>query len=336
MRSLATIQRILSLQPIPNADAIEVAQVLGWAVVVKKGEFQVNSLCLYCEIDSILPDDPELHPEFQFLKEKKFRIKTLKLRGQVSQGICFPLSVIKSEYANLLEEGMDVTQLLRIKRYEPEIPATLHGLMEGHFPSYLIKTDETRIQSAPKLLEEIKGERCYVSCKLDGTSSTFSHYNGEIKICGRNFAYKVESQNAYVEIFNRYDLGNKLKELGNYAIQGEIVGPAIQNNPLKLKQIDFYAFNVYNIDEKKYVDFYEFINICLTLGVKTVPIEQKDFICPQSIPELLEMAKGYYEGTKTPREGIVIRPMNNIYSYTLGGRLSFKVINNDYLLKVEK
>lgn len=335
MRKLASIQKILSLDPIPNADAIEVAQVLGWRVVVKKGDFKVNDLCLYCEIDSVLPDNPELFPEFQFLKEKKFRIRTIKLKGQVSQGICFPLSVmIKGEYVGF-KEGDDITQIIGVKLYEPEIPAILHGLIEGHFPSYLIKTDEIRIQSEPKLLEEFKNLLCYATVKLDGTSSTFSHYNGEIKICGRNWAYKPESKNVYIEIFKRYDLGNRLQGLGNFAIQGEICGPGIQGNPLKLKQIDFYAFNIYDIDKKQYVDYFDFINFCNRLEVKTVPI-LSSFIFDHTIEQLLEMAKGYYENTTTPREGIVIRSVFNMYSYVLGGRLSVKVINNDYLLKVEK
>ena len=81
MRNLASIQKISKLEPIPNADTIEKATVLGWELVVKKGEFKEGDLCVYCEIDSVLPE----RPEFEFLRTKKFRIKTIKFKGQISQ-----------------------------------------------------------------------------------------------------------------------------------------------------------------------------------------------------------------------------------------------------------
>lgn len=97
MRKLASIQRIISLSAIEGADKIEKAVVLGWNVVVKKGDFKVGDLCVYCEIDSILPDKPE----FEFLRDRKFRIKTIKLKNQCSQGICFPLSILEN-YGKLI------------------------------------------------------------------------------------------------------------------------------------------------------------------------------------------------------------------------------------------
>lgn len=113
MRNLASIQKIGNLEPIQNADAIEKATVLGWQLVVKKDEFKIGDLCVYCEIDSILPEKPE----FEFLKDRKYRIKTIKLRGQISQGICFPLSVLPVK--TKITEGLDVTEILGIKKWEP-------------------------------------------------------------------------------------------------------------------------------------------------------------------------------------------------------------------------
>jgi len=329
-RKLATIQRVLSVESIPDADKIETVKILGWAVVCKKeDQIKVDQKIVYCSIDSVLP---ESNPYFEFLKDKKYRIKTCKFRGALSQGICFPMSILPSgDY----KEGDDITEILGIKLYEPLIPAYLHGLVEGFFPSYIPKTDEIRIQSEPGLLEELKGKICYITVKVDGTSATFSHNNGEIKICGRNLAYKEESTNAYCEIFKRYDLGNKLKELGNYGIQGEIAGCGIQKNPLGLKQIDFFAFNVFDINAYQHLGYKEFVSICAKLGVKTVPILTDTFVFNHSIEQLLELSKGVYEGTKTPREGIVIRPLETTLSIILNGRLSVKVINNVYLLKCE-
>ena len=110
MRKLATIQKIVELNPIPKADAIECAKVLGWEIVVKKGEFKIGDSVVYIEIDSIVPDKPE----FEFLRDRKFRVKTIKLRGQISQGICFPLNILpQGKY----KEGDDVTDILKISKY---------------------------------------------------------------------------------------------------------------------------------------------------------------------------------------------------------------------------
>src|SRR5205807_2092720 len=123
---------------IARADAIEKATVLGWELVVKKGEFQSGAPCVYCEIDSLMPD----RPEFAFLKPRGMRIRTVRLRGQFSQGICFPLSILPE--GTEAQEGMDVTELLGITKYEPPLPANLAGKVKGGFPGFLPKTDETR------------------------------------------------------------------------------------------------------------------------------------------------------------------------------------------------
>jgi len=167
MRKLASIQRIKSLERIDGADAIEKATVLGWQLVVKKGEFNVGDLCVYCEIDSQMPD----RPEFEFLKPRGMRIRTIRLRGQVSQGICFPLSILPEGIT--LGEGADCTDVLGISKYEPPIPACLNGIVKGAFPGFIPKTDETRVQVLQHILDEFEGARCYVTEKLDGTSCTF-------------------------------------------------------------------------------------------------------------------------------------------------------------------
>ena len=111
---LAYIETIKSLTPILGADKIEKAEVLGWELVCKKGDFSVGDKCVYAEIDSIFPDKPI----FEFLKPRKMRIKTVKLRGQISQGICFPLSIINEADPafdiSKLKVGDDLTSVLGI------------------------------------------------------------------------------------------------------------------------------------------------------------------------------------------------------------------------------
>jgi len=323
-RKLASIQKILDIQPIERADAIEVASILGWKVVVKKGEFKVGDLVVYAEIDAVFPPKEE----FEFLRNKKYRIRTIRLRSQLSQGICFSLSILPDQNVN---EGDDVTEVLGIVKWEPAEPIILSGDNKGRFPS-VPKTDEIRLQSFPKLIEEFQGLECYSSVKIDGTSSTFANMNGEIDVCSRKMS-KKEGDTVYWKMAEKYNILDILKEVGNFAIQGEIAGPGIQKNRLGLQKVDLFVFNVYNISETKYLDFTEFIRFCQRFNLTTVPIENDGFVFNHNLDQLLDMAKGKYDGTNNNREGLVIRPLIERYSEVLNGRLSMKIINNDFLLK---
>ncbi len=329
-RQLATVQKITSLKPIDGADKIEVAKILGWNVIVKKETFKVNDLVIFVEIDSILPE----RPEFEFLRERNFRIKTIKLRKQVSQGICFPLSILP-ESASEMVEGSDVTELLGITKHDPiaNMPPQLRGQIKGLFPKCVPKTDEIRIQSAPSVIEELKGRPYYITLKIDGTSFTFLKKDGEVDVCSRNLSLKETQENLYWQIVKKYDLENKIPE--GYAIQGEIAGPGIQSNRMKLKQCQLFIFNVYNIHENRYLNYLEserFLSSTFPYEVSVPTLVQSSYF-NYTLDELIESAKGEYPGGH-PREGIVVRPMEEVYSETLRGRLSFKVINNDYLLKI--
>lgn len=333
-RQLATIQKITSLTPIEGADKIEVARVLGWNVVVKKEDFKVNDLVVYAEIDSILPE----RPEFEFLRPRGFRIKTIKLRKQISQGICFPLSILPPcmslGISDELKEGEDVTDILGVTKYDPtaNMPAQLRGKVKGLFSKWVPKTDEIRIQSVLSVLNELNGQPYYTTLKIDGTSFTFVKKDGEIEVCSRNLSLKEDEENLYWKITRNYDLVNIIPD--GYAIQGEIAGPGVQQNRLGLKEHKLFIFNIYNINENRYLNFKEFNEFILfTFGFNVaVPILDIGNSFNFDRDQLLELAKGTYDSGH-PREGIVVRPQEEMYSERLKGRLSFKVINNDYLLK---
>lgn len=356
-RKLATIQIISDLRPIDGADKIVCAKVMGWQVIVKKDEFVIGDLCIYCEIDSLMPDKPE----FEFLRERKFRVKTIKMRGQLSQGLVLPLKALgESVSAGMSRDfaagaskliGLDVTGMLGITKYEPPTPPGSGGVAFGDFPSFLIpKTDEIRVQSAIKVIQEMYGKDVYLAEKEDGTSLTCYHWKfknpGETEeryhygVCSRNRELKDEGSDVYWKISHKYDVENKLKKYYerhgvNLAVQGEICGKIIQSNRLGLNSDQLFLFNIYNIDQHKYLDFAEFMFAAQELELPTVRILTE---CKFNftLEELLEIAKGKYPGTNNNREGIVIRPIMESYSETLAGRMSIKVINNDYLLKDEK
>lgn len=329
MRKLASIQRIKNLEPIPNADAIEKATVLGWQLVVRKGEFQVGDLCVYIEIDSVMPD----RPEFDFLRARSNRVKTIRLRGQVSQGVCFPLSILPE--GTPIEEDRDVTEILGITKYEPPIPAQLAGTMKGKFPSFVPKTDETRVQVLEDLLQKYEGEPCFITEKLDGSSVTYFYKDGNFGVCSRNMELHESEENSFWKVARELDIENKLKSLGyNVAIQGELIGEGIQKNKYGLRGQTVYFFNVFEVDKYAYMSFADFKRTLKQLKLPIVPILNDHFKLVADVPALVELSIGKSQlRAKTQREGIVIRPLEE--KIDANGRVSFKAINPKFLLKFE-
>lgn len=330
MRKLVTIQKVREIFPIEGADAIEAIKILGWIVVVKKGEFKVGENVVYAEIDSMFPKKPE----FEFLEKVNYRIRTVRLRGQISQGICFPLSILpEGEYT----EGQEVTDLIGIIKYEPPIPACLDGEIKGYFPSFMPKTDETRVQVLQDILTKYKGVKCYYTEKLDGTSSTFYLKDKEFGVCTRELDLMESERNTLWQIARSHDIENKLKKLGigNIAIQGEVIGESIQGNKYGFGRNDrkLYLFNAFDINNYKYLDLKDLIEISNILRIPTVPILETDFKLIDDIDKLVDLSKGVSAlNHKIKREGIVIRPIKEIIDTRIG-RVSFKAINPEFLLK---
>lgn len=343
MRKLATIRKIKELRPIPDADAIELAIVDGWNVVVAKNVgHKEGDLVVYCEIDSFLP----IEPEFEFLRKtsyKKmgdvegFRLKTIKLRGQVSQGLILPLKDAYTIYQRTrpslnLEwfEGLEVTDMLGIVKYEPPIPAQLAGKIKGMFPSFLKKTDEERVQNLAKEYEQWRlssEHQFYATEKLDGSSATFYFNDGSFGVCSRNLDLLETEDNTFWKVAYNLKIKEKLESLNrNVAIQGELIGEGIQGNPYKIKGHSVRFFNVFDIDTQEYFGLPMFLaTMEHSLKLETVPI-LGIFQLPETIEELLKIAEE--KSVLNPdfdREGIVIRSMDR--------KISFKVISNKFLLK---
>ena len=334
-RKLASIQIVKEIKPIPGADMIEVVRINNWDVVSKKGEYKVGDFCIYCEIDSFLP----IKEEFEFLRKtsyKKmsdgtegFRLKTIRLRGQLSQGLLLPIHVLP--LGELVSEGKDVTEMLGIVKYEHPIPAELNGIAKGLFPSFIRKTDEERIQNLSDKYEAIKksGKDFYVTEKLDGTSATFYLKDGEFGICSRNLELLYSEGNTFWKVARELKLEEKLKSLGkNICIQGELLGPGVNGNIYKLNKHTLRIFNIYDIDLCKYYTLDVFINTIQNLKLQEIPILDSNFDLPKTIDELLFIADGKSKlNGNIDREGLVIRSVDR--------KISFKVISNKFLLKYE-
>ena len=326
MRKLASIRKIAGVRPIPEADAIECVTVDGWDVVTKKGEFQVGDLAIYLEIDSWVPT--ALAPFLSKGKEprefnsvKGERLRTVKLRGQLSQGLLLPYATL----GRIAQEGEEVTEELGIQKWERPINPQLAGLAKGNFPDFIPKTDQERIQNCKHILED-RQEQYEVTIKLDGSSFTAYHRDGMFGVCSRNLELKPSETNAFWQVANKYLLNEFLPLMGNYAIQGELVGPGIQGNQEQLKELDLYVFDVFDIDTQTYLsaeERYEFVDeLCL----KHVPVVFVSSEAPATLEEVLKLAEGPSLNPKANREGLVFKSIRNPH-------LSFKAISNSWLLK---
>ena len=339
MRKLATIRKIDALRPIPDADAIECAVVGGWTAVVKKGEFKEGDLAVYCEIDSWIP-----HEVAPFLSRGNFprvynevkgeRLRTVKLRGQLSQGLLLPLSILTMVESELFE-GLDVSFPLSITKYEAPIPAQLAGEVKGLFPSWIQKTDQERVQNLKEEFDYwLKEQPVWeVTEKLDGSSMTVYLRDGEFGVCSRNLELKPNETNSLWKVAVRADLELKLRQANrNLALQGELIGEGIQGNPYKMKGQEFFLFDIYDIDANKYLTPAERLTFVGEHDIKHVPViasnaELYGTLGINSIEEILKFAEGksVIGMTGCEREGFVFK------STTM--QCSFKAISNKFLLK---
>jgi RNA ligase (TIGR02306 family) len=331
-RKLVSIQTVESITPIAGADQIVAAKVMGWTVVVKKNEFRPGDPCVFFEIDSVLPQSA---PWAEFLRPHGFRVKTLKLRGVLSQGLALPVTILGGEVPRT---GIDLRDQLGVTKYDPVLPDNRETA--GPFPAEIPKTDEIRLQSALGVLDELRGQPFYVATKCDGTSATFFRpLEGPLVVCSRNWALRP-GNNPVWRVVDSLRLAEVLPP--GLAVQGELCGPGIQKNRLGLASVELRVFSVYDArpGSGRFLPFRDFIAFCAEHGLTSVPIEQvvegdEAARFEHTLDGWLERARGFYAGTKNRKEGIVIRPLVELPSPTLGGRLSFKVINNDYLLKDE-
>jgi RNA ligase (TIGR02306 family) len=331
MRKLATIRQIKNILPIENADNLELAIIDGWKVVINKGKHFIGEKIVYFEIDSLLP----IRDEFEFLRKSSyikmqdgtdgFRLRTIKLRGQISQGLVMPLSILPSMEYNI---GDDVTEILNVKKYEPPIPLNLAGEIVGMFPTFIQKTDEERIQNFADEYEEFKKYKYFVTEKLDGTSFTCYFKGGNFGVCSINLELKKDEKQIHWKIAIENDLENKLKEYGkNIAIQGEIIGEKIQKNIYGIKGVQLYVFNVFDIDNYAYLSKKECVKLVNDFELLNVPIIYENVEIPNTIEDILKMAEGNSMLKNIEREGLVWVANDSPQ------RISFKSINNKYLLK---
>jgi len=369
MRKLCTVRTIDDLQPIDGKDRIVVAKIDGWNCIVPKGQFNIGDYCMFFEIDSMIPtDDPRIkflvdaRRGLRIFEGKEYcRIKTMKMGGQISQGLVLPINIFPEvDLSNIQEDYSDVLQVIK---YEiPEFTGGVRiGRPAGDFPFVIPKTDEERIQNCFKSLKE-RGQGLVFrkSLKLDGCSHTFAVLIGDqrvdkltddpaypynlpdekqIVVCSRNHVLKSPNPDDEGDLAGRSHYWDALINMGwidaiekagypNIAIQSECMGPGIQRNREKLQTTALYAFRIWDITNQRFFTDEEFITFTATYGLQTVPQLGIGTIDDYgSVEDFL--AEADCKSINHPiAEGIVYKEVN--------GGTHFKAINNRYLTDCEE
>lgn len=367
MRKLASLVVVSEVKPLPGADNIEVAKVRGkeWSVVVKKGSFKVGDEAIFFEIDSYLPIEErykflegsslrEIKGESGEVEERGYRLKTMRMRGQVSQGLLLPFTEFPELEETGLVEGDDVSAELHVRHFDEVYEAVcpkagaLKGDIYGNFPSFHIpKTDEERIQNLGDYFESMKGRWFQVTEKADGMSVTM-FYSPRIDdktpfgVCSRNYRMKETTEAGTMpvawEMAKKYKVEEVLKKryevLGQeLAIQGEVVGPKINGNRDNRKGYDWLVFKIYDIRKDEYVNPEEAYKWCESMGLNHVKVIDRAvnlFDYYTDIDMLMKYAEGKTDNGNE-REGIVCKSIDGVKPF-----VSFKVVSNKYLEKIEK
>lgn len=357
-RKLVSIRTVSAIYPIKGADFIELVQVDGWQCIAKKGEFKVNSLCVYFEIDSFLP----LEERYSFMPKESvmqgtirgYRVRSMKMRGALSQGLALPIRLFPEIDGKVVTyKDEDISELLNVIKYDNSSYQPQPGdIIRKTFPSFIPKTDQERIQNLTSYFTRFKDHEFEETYKMDGSSMTvykkvvpLSPIKARINEIFEVFGWEVFGTPTHSGVCSRNqelapDNSNfwrvaKMKELtdipAGYAIQGELCGPKIQNNHEKLSEYDFFLFDVYDIANENYLLPYE----RRAFAAKYLPnVAHKELIISKSVrifteestlPELLKRVEGPSLMKGTVSEG-------RVYKSTTVPGLSFKAISNKYLL----
>jgi len=329
-RKLATIRKISEVKAIPEADKICAYGVDGWFVVDSIGKYSVGDLVVFLEVDSFVPT--ELAPflskgkeprEFEGIKGE--RLRTVKLKKQISQGLLLP---VNQKWWN---EGDDVTEYFGIIKWERPMNAQLAGMARGNFPALVPKTDQPRIQNLTREFAEYQQDTWSITEKLDGSSCTFYlDDEGVFHVCSRNLDLKEDEANSFWKVARKFDIEGIMRRnfMLGMAIQGEMIGEGIQGNQYKV-QLDFYVYDMYNVHTGQYLLPVQLKAACEKIGLKHVPIlDENASIKDHTIQSLLQYAEGKSLLNGSNREGVVFRS-NTQHD------LSWKVISNSWLIKNE-
>lgn len=363
MRRLAYPVTVSSSAPIPETDRLDITKMEGnaWQVVTERGSFKPGDRAIYFEIDSALPIDDS---RYDFLKERclrswcdkhgrklkqAIRIRTIKLRGVLSQGLLMPINLF--EEARWRKDGEDCTEILRVQHYD-DIAEEMAAILDtrtapgtckrhGNFPAFVPKSDEERIQNLADYPMRYRDTLFEVTVKDDGCSATYIYSPSNspehpFLVCSRNFIIEEDMESIYWRMERKYDIEGKLKHIFDLygeelAMQGEITGPGVNGNHDMLTEHRFRVFRMFDIGRQETVGTEECVLYCKMIDIPHVPVLHEKFPlfreCP-TIEDVLKYAEGKTENGNE-REGLVFKEVGTAKP------VHFKAVSNRYLLMLK-
>lgn len=322
-KGLVYTGKVIAMEAIEGADFIACATVVcgkggKWRGVVRKAECDIGLLVTVYLPDAFITESHALEYGMGFMSSTNYRVKMRRFRGSPSEVVIMPLQIAGGEV------GFDCTEMLGVTKYHKPVPANLQGKAKGEFPGFIPKTDEPNYQNSEgqEGIARLIGQPFYITEKADGSSTTAFKYKGQFGICSRNWELERDENIGYWKVAIQHQLEDRLPE--GIALQWETCGPKIQSNPMGFTEIVGLAFSAYNIEERRYLDMWEFIDLCTSIKFPMVPIIVMD---ESFSPDGLETrGEGKYKNGKE-REGVVVRSKENLYGHK---PVSFKVINLNY------
>ena len=307
MACLARIERVVRIEPIAGADAIELAHIRGWQTVVRKGEFREGDAGVFFQVDSILP----VEPRYEFLRRscyKKwedgtegFRLRSARLRGALSQGVLMPLAAFP-ELAGT--EEADLTERLGVRKYEPPIPVQMAGDALPSHPKFLKYRDLERLQNHPTLFRP--DERVVVLEKVHGTNARFAVLDGEFCVGGHHYRFDPEGGSIFAVVARAEELRRKIERLApGLVFFGEVYGRKIQSWGYGLMTPSVVFYDIYGAGG--YLSWEECARRFREADVAFVPpIYEGTFgKMPAQVAEGISRVGAWKDH---PMEGVVIRP----------------------------
>ena len=356
------VLRAVTVTPHPNADRLDIAtigQVGGWQCVVARGSVKAGDLVVYFPIDSVIP--PDLMDRLfatSKVRPEAGRIRTTKIRGVISQGLAVPVRTLLADHQ--VREGMDVTARLGVKKYEPPITigpqanVRMVSPREAN-PNFFRYTDIEHLRKFPQALE---GKDVIITEKLHGTNFragwvpkvnlkwwqrpltklglvsgrefVWGSHNVQLqnKLYRGNDYYSRETKNdVYTEQVVKCGLRDRLPH--DTVIYGEIIGDGIQKGytyGCRAGERELVLFDA--MVGGQYVEFPQVVDLARRLGLRCVPVLYEGKF---SMEVCERYACGASALSNEIREGVVVRPRREEYGPS--GRLIYKLINPDYLLK---
>jgi RNA ligase (TIGR02306 family) len=328
----------VDVQPHPNADRLDVIQIhgRGWRCVSARGQFQSGDLAVYFPVESVLPET--LVRSLGIEKMYSKRLRSIRLRGQVSQGLVAPLSVLPAGtypgprgQERVPAVGHEFTELLGVTRYEVPIPVNMQGVQLPDDPAFPRYTEIENFKSFPDVFES--QEWVQVSEKLHGTNGRAAKVNGKLLVGSHRLNLVDSEGNLYWRAARAINAAEKLQD--GEQVFFEVYGHKIQDLTYGKKPGEI-AVGIFDVmKDSRYLDFLEFKAFLDSRGWSDLSVPL--LATAQWTPDLANMAEGNSVLDPTQiREGIVVKPLTERYSEQLQGRCCIKAISDEYLCRKDK